>query len=320
MKRCYLILAALAGMYGCRPAPDNCAGFGDLSLYDSLEQATAQIRSDSQFVLVQVLDSSAASSAFLRYTDSLPCFRYRMQEGFAAHYRVSIEGALRREPRYVFREFAGEYGLRPPFFMLLGRKDTVFAFAEIYNGDPASAPDSVLAFLLREQAGSALRDDITFLHGAEKEKRLRPRYYAWVKSVTVSGYIGESPDKKLWLHLAIRNPDRYRIVAPGTDQRSYLAPLRLQWNDTLLPAAISWKNTVQGFSDPFLKKKYLAYTDTLISGEAILNVARGQLPEILEGRMIFSVYIPQRKVAVNSVEIPLQVSVHAPETATRTSE
>lgn len=331
MKKLCLLPCLLLCWFACGPRAEECTTFGPLRLSDSLDHALRAVKSDSQFVLLQVLDSSEASQAFLQRLDSFPCLRYKLHNGFAGHYRVNIHRAVKRSAAYVYKEFASDHGLKAPFFILLGRSDTVFSFTEIFDPqwsrDSTSAADSALAFMLREQANPQLRNDITFLHTREKEKQLTPKYYAWIRSISASGTIAETREKTLILRIEIRNPDRFRIVAPGTDQRSYLAPLRLEWEgDSLRPGPVQWLNEAQSFRDPFLQKNYLAYTDSLITGEALLPYAREVLPETLEGHLIFSVYVTSRKVAVNSVDLPLPVSVRAaPEAVagaplTRTSE
>jgi|GEM_PF-1379876 len=318
MKKLCLIPCLLLCWFACGPRTEECAGFGPLTLSDSLEHALRAVKSDSQFVLLQVLDSSEASKTFLQRLDSVPCLRYKLQHGFAGHYRVNIHKAAKRSAAYVYKEFAADHSLQAPFLILLGRSDTVFSFTEIFDPqwgrDTASAADSALAFMLREQADPRLRDDITFLHTREKEKLLTPKYYTWIRSISASGSLVETREKTFILRIEIRNPDRFRIVAPGTDPRSYLAPLRLEWEgDSLAPGPVQWLNEAQGFRDPFLQKNYLAYTDSLITGEILLPYGPGALPGTIDGHVVFSVYVTPRKVAVNSVDLPLQVRVREPE-------
>jgi len=323
MERPHLFLYPLLLFFfwACGQRPHPCTAYGSLPLKDSLSQALAELRSDSQFVLLQVTDSSAASMRFIRQLDSTACLRYALGNAFAAHYRVNIANVPRRSPLQIYQEFAAEHALKPPFLLLLGRSDTVFAFTEVYaeewRADTLSAPDSAIAFMQREQQNPNLRDDYTFLQAKEKEKLLTPKYYAWIRSLSVSGSLSETRDKKTLLRIEIHNPERFRIVAPGTDQRSYLAPLRTEWDsDTLVFPPLQWLSEAQSFRDAFLQKNYMAYTDSLIAAEVLLQYSLAQLPAGIGGHVILSVYVPPRKVAVNSVDLPFQLQLPALPAAT----
>lgn len=289
-------------LYSCSDNKENCVG--ELSYATSMDSAITKIANSNDYVLLIVKDSSEQSAKVDTFFQKNPCWKDSISFQFTSIVSFQIADKFKKKSfDRVLTDFKKEHHLSFPYALVLGMNDTVFAFTSLLpNSSSTMLLDSAWSYLLAEKRNPLIRADYTFLHG-EKMAYNTPSYYSWTKEINATLSYDEKGHK---LRLEISNPQRIRIVSEGTNQRDYMTPLHvLSEDDSIAVPRFTWLSVPSSFRDDFLKKSYLAYTDSIIIGEAILpESSNSTLPYNL--KVSYSAYIPKRKAMINSMIVSVK--------------
>lgn len=301
----FVILSVLSSCSTEQPSCDS-----KITYSESLDSSLALIENSNDFILLIVRDTTEISQVVDSFFTKNNCWVDSLNKEFKAIVSHSLPAKIKKKSfDKILVDFQNEHKLSLPFAVALGQNDTVFTYISLKtNHNTQFVLDSVWMDLISEIRSDNLRDDYTFLHGAEKEKYLTPKYHSWVKEIVAFKSYNEKEHK---LILEIHNPNRVRIVAEGTNQRDYMTPLHILMDDDSIPIPFfKWTSQTQTYYDDFLKKNYHAYTDSVIFAEAHLEEGVPTSLETYPIRVSYSAYLPKRKVMVNSVVIPVNPKIN----------
>ncbi len=309
MRKYAIVLVVMLSILGsCNVEQQSCDSKINYSV--SLDSSLTLIENPNDFILLVVRDSTESSMVLDSFFTKNSCWVDSLNNQFKAIVSHTLPAKIQKKSfDKVLVEFQKEHKLSLPYAVALGQNDTVFTYISLKaKHNTQFALDSVWMDLISEIRSVNLRDDYTFLHGAEKEKFLTPSYHNWVKEIIAFKSYNEKEHK---LILEIHNPNRVRIVAEGTNQRDYMTPLQILIEDDSISAPhFKWTSLTHSFYDDFLKKNYQAYTDSILVAEAILQEGVPSSLDAYQIRISYSAYLPKRKVMVNSVVIPVNQKIN----------
>lgn len=298
-----VLFVSIVVLSSCSVKQDVCDS--KMTYSNSYDSSLFHLKSSDDFLLLIVRDSTEKSSVIDSFFTQNLCWVDSLNNTFKSIVSHSLPSIIKKKTfDKVLVDFQKEHKLSLPFAVAIGQNDTVFTFISLKPKYSTKFNlDSVWTDLIFEIRNENLRNDYTFLHGSEKDKYLTPSYHSWTKEVVAFKFYDEKEHK---LIIELRNPNKIRIIADGTNQRDYMTPLRIIFDeDSISSPSFKWITPAHVFYDDFLKKNYQAYTDSIIIAEAILGEEMFTNLNAYPIRISYSAYLPKRKVMLNSIQIPV---------------